>query len=102
MQYHIYQAVGPEQFTETENQTRVYAGFVETSSLESAYLLSQNHAEPWNSYNPCRSTSIGDVIQDDKGFYMVCNLGFRLLNSVAEESEMTEADYWSGEPYLEQ
>ena len=76
---------------------------LEADSLEHAYTLSQNGEQPWNSFrSSCRSTSVGDVIKDDKGYYMVCNTGFRMLNPVTDEPELTEADYWSGEPYLEQ
>lgn len=78
-QYHIYHAVGPRRFTETDIQPREYAGFVEAVSLEDAYTKSQNDENPWNPYNPCRSTSVGDVIQDDSGFYMVLGMGWRHL-----------------------
>ena len=80
MQYHIFHAVGPRKFTETSYQPREYAGFVEASSLEDAYTKSQNDENPWNPHNPCRSTSVGDVIQDDSGFYMVLGMGFRHLD----------------------
>lgn len=104
MQYSIYHATQKDtMFTETENQDRILVGVVEADSLEHAYTLSQNGEQPWNSFRSfCRSTSVGDAIEDDKGFYMVCNLGFRLLYPVYKQLELTEADYWSGEPYLEQ
>jgi hypothetical protein len=80
MQYHIFQSVGPRRFTETDVQPREYAGFVEATSLEDAYAKSQNVDCDWNPHQPCRSTSVGDVIQDDTGFYMVLDKGFRHLS----------------------
>lgn len=86
MQYEIYHAIQKdEMFTETENQFRVQVGTVQADSLEQAYTLSQNFDQPWNSFQPCRSTSVGDVIKDDKGFHMVCNTGFRFLHPDVEE-----------------
>ena len=76
-QYHIFHSVGPRMFSETVKQPREYVGFVEASSLEDAFAKSQNGDNPWNPYQPCRSTSVGDVIQDNSGFYMVLGLGFR-------------------------
>lgn len=74
-QFHIYHAVNPT-FTSEFEQTREYAGFVEAESLEEAYQASQNLTDQWNPTNPCRSTSIGDVIQDDEDFYVVAEIGF--------------------------
>lgn len=94
-QFHIYHSteVG-KRFTETENQKRVYVGFIEANSLEEAFLKSQNGIlmETWNILNPCRSTSVGDVIQDDLGFYMVCNMGFKKLDD-APEPNIPDLDY---------
>lgn len=78
-QYHIYHATGEHRFQEVDRQARDYAGFVEASSLEEAFAKSQNLDEPWNPVFPCRSTSVGDVIQDDNGLHMVCNIGFKQL-----------------------
>ena len=64
---------------EIDIQPREYAGFVEAESLDEAYSKSQNFSGPWNPTNPCRSTSVGDIIQDDDKFYMVCGIGFKLL-----------------------
>lgn len=74
-QYHIYQANNPT-FDQTIKQFRQYAGVVEADTLNEAYALSQNVDEPWNKYKPCRSTSVGDVIQAPDGFHLVCNVGF--------------------------
>jgi hypothetical protein len=65
--------------TETEKQPRAYAGYVKASSLEDAFIKSQNIDEPWNPYNPCRSTSVGDIIQDDDNFHIVMKEGFKVL-----------------------
>lgn len=78
-QYHIFHSTGINRFFAVENQPRQYAGFVNATSLEQAFALSQNIEENWNPTNPCRSTSVGDVIQDDNDFYMVCGIGFQKL-----------------------
>lgn len=92
MQYHIHQVVNPT-FSEDKVQIRRYAGFVEANSLEDAYLKSQNDERLWNPGVPCRSTSIGDVIQDDNGFHLVVSNGFEEL----VEDEPCEADYFDGD-----
>lgn len=79
MQYHIHQA-NPPLFTEDVHQYRDYVGFVEANSLEEAFRLSQNGEKPWNEAKPCRSTSVGDIIQAPDGFYMVKNIGFQKLS----------------------
>lgn len=100
-QYHIYHCTqAGVRFTETENQPRVYAGFVQADSLEEAYMLSQNQGDGdvWNAVNPCRSTSVGDVIQSDEGFYMVCGIGFRLLDETSKnDSELNKLESQSYE-----
>lgn len=90
-QYHIYHSTGINKFEEIENQQRIYVGFVKANSIEEAYMLSQNQGDGdiWNAVNPCRSTSVGDVIQSDEGFYMVCSIGFKLLDVMSRnESEL--------------
>ena len=90
-QYHIYHATGDKVFTETPIQPRVYAGFLNANSIEEAYMLSQNQGDgdEWNATNPCRSTSVGDVIQSYEGFYMVSGTGFKLLYDTSKnESEL--------------
>jgi len=94
-QYHIFHAIADQfKFTETVYQPRIYVGFVQATSIEQAYFLSQNQEELWNKDfiphvwdkdAPCRSTSVGDVIQDDDKFFMVCGTGFKEL--VHEEDE---------------
>ena len=63
-------------------------------------MLSQNQddGDIWNATNPCRSTSVGDVIQSDEGFYMVCGIGFRLLDDTSKnESELNALENQSNE-----
>ena len=93
-QFHIFHSTGTDRFQEIDIQPRVYAGFVQADSIEEAYMLSQNgdDGDEWNATNPCRSTSVGDVIQDSDTFYMVCGRGFKPL-----EEELSEADYWNGD-----
>ena len=78
-QYHIHHSTGDKRFTEAEIQPREYAGFVYAKSLGDAYARSQNWEQPWNEANPCRSTSVGDIIQDDADFHLVMNMGFKKL-----------------------
>lgn len=74
---------------EVEDQERIHIGFVYTDSLENAFKLSQNLDNVWNTMDPCRSTSVGDVIECREGFYMVCSSGFRLLDVMSRnESEL--------------
>lgn len=77
--YHIFHAINP-QFEENVNQQRKYAGSVEADSLEQAYFKSQNWERHWNQQSPCRSTSVGDVIQDEDAVdFLVAGVGFRAL-----------------------
>jgi hypothetical protein len=85
--YHIYHCINKHyMFTETEKQPRKYVGFVLADSLDQAFKLSQNDFNPDYAKYGARSTSVGDLIQDFYGFYMVCNTGFRLICLVDEES----------------
>lgn len=88
MQYHIFHSTGENKFKEIEVQPREYAGFVEADSLEKAFEYAQNDHVDW-AMNEVRSTSVGDVIQSDEGFYMVCGLGFKLLDDTSKnDSEL--------------
>lgn len=126
--YNIYHAEHPT-FDESFEGNRIYVGSVEANSLEQAYAKSQNIEWPWNIDKPCRSTSIGDVIQCEDQFHMVAGVGFiqvateplsneptpefgnwecgeGTLHSHNEQCdcvryEPTEADCWNGEPYSE-
>lgn len=75
--FHIYHAVNPT-FTSEFDQERILIGTVSAQSLEHAYVRSQNIGGHWNPMNHCRSTSIGDVIQDDEDgvMYVVSGIGF--------------------------
>jgi hypothetical protein len=78
-QFHIYHSTGKDRFQEVENQPRKYAGFVEADSLEQAFRKAQNEDSEWSSYHQARSTSVGDIIQGEGKFYMVCGIGFKEL-----------------------
>lgn len=78
-EYSIYHAVNPT-FDEEFIQERSLVGTVQASSLDEAYFLSQNFDKNWNELNPCRSTSVGDVIRGKEGFFLVAGFGFKELN----------------------
>jgi hypothetical protein len=67
-------------FEELEDQPRKYTDSVHTDNLEMAFRLSQNVIFPWSNQF-FRSTSVGDVIQDGDQNYMVCGIGFKLLET---------------------
>lgn len=96
-QYHIFHAISPMRFTETEIQPREYVGFVNADSLEEAFKLSQTD---FNSDWDTRSTSVGDVIQDDDKFFMVCGIGFKELIE-PEEDLASIADREEESKYLQ-
>lgn len=75
----IHHANGPKRFTETDVMPREYAGFVHAESIEEAFKLSQNDFNPEWASQENRSTSVGDIIQDDDKFFMVCGMGFKEL-----------------------
>jgi hypothetical protein len=80
-QYHIHHSteIGLR-FTEEEVQPRIYVGFVEAESVADAFKKTQNLGESnWNPNNPQRSTSVGDVIQSNDGFFLVKGVGFKHL-----------------------
>jgi hypothetical protein len=74
--FRIYHAVDPT-FISALNQERELVGTVTAATIEGAYTASQNLTSNWNPLNPCRSTSIGDMIQDeDDVCYVVSGIGF--------------------------
>lgn len=84
-QYHIFHSKPNKfMFTETEIQPREYVGFVNANSIEEAFKLSQNIESDWNPTNPCGSTSVGNVIQENDKFFMVCSVGFKELRTEEE------------------
>jgi hypothetical protein len=78
-QFHIFHAIGENKFKEVEFQEREYVGFVHATSLEEAFKKAQNTNKSWNEQSKCRSTSVGDVIQDNDKFFLVCNQDFKEL-----------------------
>ena len=82
-QFHIFHATGPCRFTPVEEQPRIYAGWINATSLENAFKLAQNDNHSW-SFDDTRSTCVGDVIQDNDDFYMVTGSGFKLLQSMED------------------
>lgn len=78
----IHHTTGDAKFSEVANQERVVVGVLQAEDLDDAYTKSQNLINDWNPINPCRSTSVGDVIQDDKEFYLVCGMGFKQIHNI--------------------
>lgn len=81
--FDIYHSIGQLRFTEAVDQERELAGSVIASSLEDAYLKSQNWSSPWNKKAPCRSTSVGDMITSPQGKFMVKLSGFQKIEEPA-------------------
>lgn len=83
--FHIYHCIDEEDmFTDKEKQPRKYVGSVMAEDLDDAFKMAQNDFNPeYRKYN-VRSTSIGDLIQDDYGFYMVSGTGMKLICLVAD------------------
>lgn len=87
--FNIYHAVGPDKFTANPDQIRLYAGHVQAETLEQAFYLSQNlDFVSWNSLNPCRSTSVGDMIETDNRWFLVSDTGF--IEQFYEDEEPRE------------
>ncbi len=71
---------------DSKNLPRKFVGSVQAYSLQGAFVASQNFEnysfpipyDTWGKGN-VRSTSVGDVIQDEDGFHLVCNIGFERL-----------------------
>lgn len=78
--FHIYHCIEKQyMFTDRERQTRKYVGSVMAKDLDDAFRMAQNDFnEDYRKYK-VRSTSIGDLIQDDYGFYMITGIGMKLL-----------------------
>jgi len=86
--FHIYHSMNKKyMFSEHEHQPREYIGYVMAKDIDDAFVKSQNDfGEEYREYKK-RSTSVGDLIQDDYGFYMVCNIGFKLICLVDDSQE---------------
>ncbi len=102
-EYHIYHCNGINKFEEIEHQPRKYVGSIYAESIERAFQRSQNdrhtngeeeqlNNDIWNPTNPCRSTSVGDVIQDEDKFFMVCGTGFKEIagSLIIKKSQIDE------------
>lgn len=87
-QYHIFHAIGSDKFSPVEQQPRSYAGTVYAESLDDAYMKSQNFNGIWNTADPFRSTSIGDVIVDGDTSYMVMPVGFVVIGEQYSLSDL--------------
>ncbi len=48
-------------------------------ALEAIYCRTQNLSAPWNPNAPCRSTSVGDVMEIEGEYYSVAPCGFTRL-----------------------
>jgi hypothetical protein len=96
--YKIYHMVDPDwQLPIKEQQPRELAGIVFTTSLQLAYEASQNPMSTWT-HTGKRSTSVGDIIEEDRTCYMVAGMGFKLLPDV----KFTETGEQVSEADLEQ
>ncbi len=60
----------------------IHVATLDVSSLEDAYIATQNTDEPWQPETFARSTSVGDVMEKDQQFYVVDNCGFEPLKEV--------------------
>jgi hypothetical protein len=93
MLYTIWHCTTEQRFTEVEEQPRRRIASVNADSLQEAFDNSQNNNDAWFVGANTRSTSVGDVIECDEGFYMVCALGFKLLDVMSKnESELNAAE----------
>lgn len=75
-QYSIFHAKNPSPLGEVPKEID-YVGTVIAKSPEEAFKKSQNFEKPWNPNNPCRSTSVGDIIETPDGrILLVKGVGF--------------------------
>ena len=81
MIWNIFHCINPT-FSEDIEQERSYEGSVEAESLQDAYIKTQNLDEyGWNGDVESRSTSVGDLIQNDdtEEIFMVMDFGFKAI-----------------------
>ena len=79
--YNIFHCINPS-FSEEYDTLRDFEGTVEADSLQDAYIKSQNLDEyGWNGDNESRSTSVGDLIQEQESgeVFMVMGFGFKSM-----------------------
>jgi hypothetical protein len=80
-------------FKEEVQEDYTYVAWVETKDLNEAYQLTQNLDSYWTQNQGVithrkglRSTSIGDVIEDDKGkMHLVACIGFKKIKPSKNE-----------------
>lgn len=89
--FHIYHCIDKKSmFTEIKRQPRKYVGSVYAKTLDEALReaqLENDNNYVYKSLN-VRSTSIGDLIQDNYGFYIITAKGaFELICLVDETGE---------------
>lgn len=92
-EYRVYHSTSEHRFTEVEEQRRVFVGTVKAENLEEAFRKSQNDLDTYWSNIGVRSTSVGDVLESDEGFYLVIGTGFKLLDVMSKnESEQNSIE----------
>lgn len=71
------------------------AGEIECGNIDVAWALSQNTEDAWNKEAPCRSTSVGDIIEFDDvhgtNLYIVAPCGFDELDIEKYLEDMRQA-----------
>lgn len=88
--FHVYHAVNKLcMFTEKLEQPREYVGFILAKDLNDAWEKSQNDFNPHYAMYGKRSTSVGDMLMDETGFYLVKNSGFDLVCTLDDEEHKT-------------
>lgn len=94
-EFKIYHVINPD-FTARENQSHKFVGTVQAFSADDAFMKSQNMFHDWNPEKPCRSTSVGDVIE--------CNGVFKIVNSYGysevDGKDITGSDFDIDKPLL--
>lgn len=74
----LHHIIGALPAAPTGHEPKKYAGFVSATSVEEAFKASQHiDGSEWDPGE--RSTSVGDIIQDDDKFWLVEGTGFKYL-----------------------
>ncbi len=76
-----YEGIGlsmEEIIVKFQNGEYFNAGEMSTNDLDEAYGASQNVVRGWGDGNQ-RSTSVGDIIENDEGVYIVAQAGFEKI-----------------------
>ena len=69
----LYEMVSDMHFTEAKNHVE---------ALDQAYAFSQNLDRPWRAGKPCRSTSVGDILEVENTLYIVAPMGFDEIKEI--------------------